>query len=224
MAWQHDRPLGGAQRHNARPLSEIDNLTIIEAELLLRSTRAQGTCTPPARQEKRMSNSSSAGASAAFDVGFGLMVTAPRRVATTAATASKACLMGDLLACAVITWMKELSAAAVVLFDCTIICKQTLLPRDPASGVVVPKNCGELPSDVTDVHTRFAYVPPRWMASYVTPEHNATQSSRRGHRQSASLALFPRCFWGLLRAHDGTESLTHNFAKAAVCTHIRSRH
>ena len=64
------------------------------------------------------------------DIGFGFMAVAPS--ATSALTSEAACLAGELLACAMITWMRSLSSSmgrpatvdAVALYDCTVICEK----------------------------------------------------------------------------------------------------
>jgi len=128
-----------------RPLSEIANLDLADASLLLKHDPY--ICLPSGRKINKTARDElrlkifgdPRGRSAVTpevtpaDIGFGFMATAPSAEVASALTAEAACLRGELLACAMLTWMRRLSGSAmaavdsVALYDCTVICQQASL-------------------------------------------------------------------------------------------------
>ena len=119
------------------------------------------------------------------EIGFGFMAVAPS--ATTAQTSEAACLAGELLACAMITWMRSLSTSmgrpatvdAVALYDCTVICEKAVLTPLGQQWSPGP-NCSQ-DADLEalrkckdgrplcrgkPLHLPFSFVPPPWLTPH----------------------------------------------------------
>ena len=164
------------------------------------------------------------------DIGFGYMATAPSSRVFKAATPEDACFGGDLVACAMMTWMREARAEATLLYDCTIVCQQ--MNESRAVNASSNASCSEESTPLVDVgasalrrYAPFGYDPPGFLAASVRstghpsghrPHANssgaqpsASASSSReprgrhgGHhaRSYAAIRLHLRCYWGLIRA------------------------
>ena len=68
------------------------------------------------------------------DIGFGFMVSAVSGTLMRATTLLEACAAGELLPCAMITWMREGHVEATLLTDCTIMCQRGAIPSPAGRG------------------------------------------------------------------------------------------
>ena len=163
------------------------------------------------------------------EIGFGFMAVAPS--ATTAQTSEAACLAGELLACAMITWMRSLSTSmgrpatvdAVALYDCTVICEKAVLTPlgqqwSPApncsqdADLEAFRNCkdGRPFRRGKPRHLPFSFVPPPWLtphavlhSGFSALRHCAQWPLCAAASETPGPRLFPRCFWGRIRTFQG---------------------
>jgi hypothetical protein len=163
------------------------------------------------------------------DIGFGFMAVAPS--ATSAQTSEVACLAGELLACAMITWMRSLSSSmgrpatvdAVALYDCTVICEKAVLTPRGQQWSPGP-NCSQ-DADLEALrkckdgrpfcrgkprHLPFSFVPPPWLAPHAVLHsgfsalrHCAQWPLCAAASETPRPRIFPRCFWGRIRTFHG---------------------
>jgi hypothetical protein len=146
-------------------------------------------------------------------------------------TSEAACLAGELLACAMITWMRSLSSSmgrpatvdAVALYDCTVICEKAVLtPRGQQwspgpdcsqdADLEALRKCkdGRPFCRGKPRHLPFSFVPPPWLAShevlhsgFSALRHCAQWPLCAAASETPRPRIFPRCFWGRIRTFHG---------------------